>query len=224
VTDNIVVAIPNRSASSQINAELAHFLSNIKEEDMPESGDYDVSVSFSYMQPVDANRNKIVKNFLQDEDNEYLLMIDNDVVPPKDVLQMVDYDEKVVSATVTIKKRKIPQPVIVRKKEDEFHRLTLNEYYEDVHDNGLVEVDAVGTGCVLIHRSVLEEMNPPWFQFIYNEDGTLKLGEDFYFGEKCPEPMFVSSDHVCKHYRKTDLTEFAQVVAEAENFAADGDE
>jgi GT2 family glycosyltransferase len=188
---------------------------------MPESGDFDVSVSFSYLQPVDANRNGMVKNFLQDESNEWLLMVDNDVVPPKDILRMVDYGEDVVSGTVTIKKDGVPHPVIVKQREDgQYRRIGLSEFDEEVDDEtGLIPVDGVGTGCLLVHRSVLEDMEPPWFRFVYNEDGTLKLGEDFYFAEQLRQndvDMFVSSEHLCSHFRKVDLTEFTQIVAEAE--------
>lgn len=219
---NIVLAIPNRSASSQINAQLAHRIEQLGNEGtMPESDDYSVSIDFTYGQPVDSNRNKMVKSFLEDEDNEWLFMVDNDVVPPKDFLKMVDTGKKVVSGTVTIKKDGVPHPVIVKQKENgEFRRMGLDEYQEEIQDNGLVEVDSVGTGCLMIHRSVLEEMKPPWFKFLYNEDGTLKLGEDFYFGQKLQElghDTFVHSDVLCSHYRKTDLTEFARIVAEAEN-------
>jgi GT2 family glycosyltransferase len=218
---NIVLAIPNRSSSSQINAELANFIHKVGEEQMPESGDYELKVNFSYLQPVDANRNKMVKNFLENEDNEWMLMVDNDVVPPGDILQMVDCGEKVVSATVTVKKQGVPHPVIVKQRDDgKFRRITMEEYHDEISDEGLVEVDGVGTGCLLIHRSVFEEMSPPWFKFVYNEDGTLKLGEDFYFGQRLRQmnqPMYVSSEFVCSHYRKTDLTEFAQIVADAEN-------
>jgi len=218
---NIVLAIPNRSSSSQINAELAHFIHGVGEEHMPESGDYELKVSFSYLQPVDANRNKMVKDFLQNENNEWMLMVDNDVVPPGDILKMVDTGEKVVSATVTVKKEGVPHPVIVKQREDgKFRRMGMEEYREEISDEGLVEVDGVGTGCLLVHRSVFEEMSPPWFKFVYNEDGTLKLGEDFYFGQRLRQmdiPMYVNSNYVCSHYRKTDLTEFAQIVADAEN-------
>lgn len=216
---NIVLAIPNRDASSQMTAQLANFIHKVGEDEMPETGDYNLKVSFSYLQPVDANRNKMVKSFLEDEDNEWLLMVDNDVVPPMNILEMVDYGKKVVSGTVTIKKKGVPQPVIVKQRDDgKYRQIGLSEYYDEVGEDGLVEVDGVGTGCLLIHRSVLEEMSPPWFKFVYNEDGTLKLGEDFYFGEMLRQndvPMYVSSDHVCSHYRKTDLTEFAQIVGRA---------
>jgi GT2 family glycosyltransferase len=217
---NIVFAIPNRSSSSQINAELANTIHQLGRDHMPESGDFNVKVNFSYLQPVDANRNKMVKDFLSDEDNEWLLMVDNDVVPPINILEMIDYGEKVVSATVTIQKQGVPHPVVVKRREDgEYRRMSVEEYEDTIQDSGLVEVDGVGTGCLLVHRSIFEEMKPPWFKFTYNEDGTLKLGEDFYFSERLrqmEEPIFVSSEFVCKHYRKTDLTSFAEIVAEAE--------
>jgi len=219
-TKNIVFAIPNRSSTSQINAELANVIHSLGRDHMPESGDYNVKVSFNYLQPVDANRNQMVKDFLGDEDNEWLIMCDNDVVPPRDILQMVDYGEKVVSATVTIKKERVPQPVIVKQRDDgQYRQMGMDEYYDEIDDEGLVEVDGVGTGCILIHRSVVEDIEPPWFRFIYNDDGTLELGEDFYFGEKLRQndySMYVSSEHVCSHFRKTDLTDFAQVVAEVD--------
>jgi GT2 family glycosyltransferase len=218
---NIVLAIPNRSASSQINAQLANFIHKVDEENMPDSGDYDLKVSFNYLQPVDANRNKMVKDFLENEDNEWMLMVDNDVVPPGDILKMVDHGKKVVSGVVTIKKDGVPHPVITRKTDEgKFRRISLQEYQDEVDEEGLIEVDGAGTGCLLVHRSIFEEMSPPWFKFMYNEDGTLKLGEDFYFSQRLEEmgqPTYVSSEFVCSHYRKTDLTEFAQIVAEAEN-------
>jgi len=220
-TKNIVFAIPNRTSSSQINAELANRIHSIGKNHMPESGDYDVKVNFNYLQPVDANRNQIVNDFLRDEDNEWLLMNDNDVVPPPDILQMVDYDKKIVSATVTIQKEDVPQPVILKQRDDDQYRgMSMEEYHEEIQDNGLVEVDGLGTGCLLIHRSVLEEMSPPWFSFIYADDGTLELGEDLYFAEKARQTghkMFVSSEHTCAHFRKTDLTRYAEVVANAGN-------
>jgi len=185
--------------------------------EVPEEGDYEVKVRHSYMQPIDANRNKMVKQFLSDEDNDWLLMIDDDVVPPKDIIKMVEHGKPVVSATVTIKKGAVPQPVILKEQGDQYRQISMGEYVDGEAD-GLIEVDGVGTGCLLIRRDVLENMQPPWFKFLYNEeDGTLQLGEDFYFSRRLSEqgvPLHVSTDHVCSHFKKTDLTEVANVVAE----------
>lgn len=218
----IEIAIPNRSSSSQINASLAKTLQSLDSPDTEKN--YEVSVSFSYLQPVDANRNEMVKNFLNNPDNEWLLMIDNDIVPPVDILSMVEHGEKVVSGVCTIKKDKVPQPVIVKEDESRtnYRQVNLSEYQDEVREDGLLEVEGIGTGCLLIHRSVLEEMKPPWFRFEYNEYGGLALGEDFYFSRRLREndvPMYVDTNMVCSHYKKTDLTEFATVVADLQDAA-----
>lgn len=213
-TTTIEVCVPNRESSSEINASLAKTLQSLE---TPDDGEYEVKVRHSYLQPVDANRNKMVKNFLEDEDNDWLLMIDNDVVPPKDIIKMVEHGKPVVSATVTIKKGAVPQPIILKEHGDQYRQVNVAEYLENESD-GLIPVDGVGTGCLLIRRDVLENMSPPWFKFLYNdEDGSLQLGEDFYFSRRLAQedvPMFVSTDHVCSHFKKTDLTEIANVVAE----------
>lgn len=162
----------------------------------------------------------MVKNFLSDEDNDWLLMIDNDVVPPKDILTMIEHGKPVVSATVTIKKGSVPQPVILKEEGDQYRQVNVAEFLDEESD-GLIEVDGVGTGALLVRRDVLEEMKPPWFKFLYNEeDGSLRLGEDFYFSRRLKQngvPLFVSTEHVCSHFKKVDLTEVANVVAEYQN-------
>jgi GT2 family glycosyltransferase len=50
----------------------------------------------------------------------------------------------------------------------------------------LVECDGVGGGCLLVHRQVLDAIEPPWFE--YNK-GTF-VGEDFYFCRKAQEAGF----------------------------------
>lgn len=209
----VEVCVPNRESSSQINSSLAKTLESLE---TPDDGEYDVSVRHSYMQPVDANRNKMVKNFLKDEDNDWLLMVDNDVVPPANILEMIEYGKPVVSAAVTIKKGSVPQPIILVSEGDQYRQVNLSEYV-DKEEGDYINVDAVGTGCILIRRDVLEDMKPPWFKFKYNEEGGLALGEDFYFSKRLEQsdvPMYVSTQHVCRHFKKIDLTEVANVVAE----------
>src|SRR6056297_2263488 len=217
---SIEIAIPNRESEAEMCADLSRVLQSLESPDTEES--YQVNVNFSYLQPVDANRNKMVKEFLDKPEAEWLLMIDSDVAPPTDILSMIEYGEPVISAVVTIKKEGVPRPLLLKKRKTQYGVMTLDELEEKINDSGIVSVDGVGTGCLLMHRDVLEKMEPPWFQFVYNEYGGLQLGEDFYFSRKLEEQDVtpkVSTNHVCSHYRKVDLTEFLKIVTDAKQEA-----
>jgi len=65
----------------------------------------------------------------------------------------------------------------------------------------LIECDGVGGGCLLIHRQVLDAIEPPWFE--YNK-GTF-VGEDFYFCRKVEAAgfkIFVDPGVICGHKMK----------------------
>jgi len=46
---------------------------------------------------------------------------------------------------------------------------------------GLHKVWAIGFGCMLIKRSVFEQLPKPWFSHEYNQDLDTYSGEDIYF-------------------------------------------
>ena len=52
--------------------------------------------------------------------------------------------------------------------------------------DALVRADALGTGCLLIKREVLEAISAPWFKCHENSAG----GEDFYFCQKALDAGF----------------------------------
>lgn len=65
----------------------------------------------------------------------------------------------------------------------------------------LIECDGVGGGCLLIHRQVLDAIEPPWFE--YNK-GTF-VGEDFYFCRKVQAAgfkIFTDPGVICGHKMK----------------------
>ena len=52
----------------------------------------------------------------------------------------------------------------------------------------LHEVERTGTHCILTHRSVLEAIEPPWFEAIHDSGS----GSDFYFHAQAIEAGFKS--------------------------------
>ena len=65
----------------------------------------------------------------------------------------------------------------------------------------LIEVDGIGAGCILVHRRVLDMIEPPWFE--YNKGSF--VGEDFYFCRKVQAAgfkIFVDPGVICGHKAK----------------------
>jgi len=68
----------------------------------------------------------------------------------------------------------------------------------------LVNIDAIGMGCVLTRTKVFDKLEPPYFDCIYHGRKTaMAQGEDMYFSEKCMDAgidMFCdTSVHVTGH-------------------------
>ena len=128
---------------------------------------------------------------------EWMLMLDSDMRFPCEIAHRLLVHNRPVVACQYAKKVKGVPPVIRYEASPE----TLQ---------GLVQVQSVATGCLLVHRSVFERLPKPWFAFISvpgdalgaNEDACPILGEDIYFSRICNEydiPLFVdfeTSKHV----------------------------
>lgn len=137
------------------------------------------SISYAQGCLVHANRNKIVTNFLS-SNSEWLLQIDTDMVFNSDLIDKLlllasKKEAKIVSgwAMNIIKGKYVP--VIYQRNGDRYKHIlpTANQY---------ISVDAVGTACIMIHRTVFEKLkntSQNWFYFDnYNEE---LIGEDLVF-------------------------------------------
>jgi hypothetical protein len=143
------------------------------------------------------SRNVVVRNFLDEVTTPWLLMIDSDErLPMETFFKLVDAahdkDRPIVSGLVFAaffddKDNLRAVPTI--------YRMTTDKGLQPIDDypiDTLLEVDATGTGCLLIHRSVLETMRKQatanqgkdWAWFVEGAiDGTY-FGEDLLFSKR----------------------------------------
>jgi cellulose synthase/poly-beta-1,6-N-acetylglucosamine synthase-like glycosyltransferase len=92
---------------------------------------------------------------------DWLLFVDADSVPPPDTLpRLLGHDVDLVGGVIL--ERYPPFAVCAVRSADPLHpaRFRLPELPRE----GLLEAAAVGTGCLLIRRSVLETIEAPWFR------------------------------------------------------------
>ena len=204
----VFISILNQGEVRVENANLAGmFLRNDR---------YKVFIDYPSDKPISNNRNKIVQKFLN-SGLDYLLMIDDDVTPPANVLDILDFlaDKEVDIASpvmFTMQKREVATLAVRRTKDGKYTTIDLKD------KDGLLEVDATGTGCIFIKREVLEnpEMKSPFMNY-YDTDGVKTTGLDFNFctrAKKLGYGVFVHLDYVAGHFATVDLKDIFELTTE----------
>lgn len=128
---------------------------------------YYLVFSVSEAQPVAHNRNRIARKFLE-SDADFLLSVDSDQVPGCNPLDYVEHDLDVLG---------FPYPTYRAHKE-----CPIVWFPGPANDEGLVEVEKVASGVLLIARRVLEHpaMRGPFMDY-WDDEGLLVESEDFSF-------------------------------------------
>ena len=166
----------------------------------------------------DLVRNKMALSLLQ-SDFTHLLMLDIDHVHPMDIAYrlgrwvIANPDIQVVGG-LNFRRSAPYDPCCFIKAEDG----TLRSPVE--WDQGLVAVDALGTGTILINRNVFTQLEPPWFFNDYSEImSDIWPGEDMGFSKLCNKAgikMFVDTTTTSPHIAHGTIQEdtFRAYVAE----------
>lgn len=165
----------------------------------------------SWAVPVSNNRNIIRRDFLQ-TDNDFLLMIDHDIVPQSNPAELVFANKDIIGMPAKIRQKgntlnwsaymKHPDkieyaPLDFARVDPTIDLLRLN----DAPNKG-----AVGTGCILIKRKVLETCPP--FRELTDKNGVVIAGEDFYFCEQADMlgfEIYTTPQRRCEHFHETGL-------------------
>lgn len=199
----ILIIIPTKHITGEINGRLFEFVKSARDSVL-----YDVDVVRVEQSPVDVARNYAVDIFLR-TDRDYLLFVDDDTIPPMNVLEMVNYQKPVIAAPVYIYQGGMLVPNIFRKA---FVNQLGYVPWQGCEFTGLQKVEAVGTGCVLIHRSVFSHIEKPFFKTEMDTQGLKVLGEDLYFSKKVGEAgieIWADTDKICGHIKTVDLASIA---------------
>lgn len=145
------------------------------------------------------NRNRICAHFLDNTNDTWLLMVDTDMEfepdAPRRLWQGIQsYPDKnilIIGAAALLENGSC----VFYAKSD-----TPGIYNSPTEiDNTIYELDAVGTGMILIHRRVLHEMRlkfvGPWHWFGHDQEGETMLGTDFTFCRRAASRGFKSYGH-----------------------------
>jgi len=173
---------------------------------------YDVTISFPANKPISYNRNLLVKRFLE-TDADFLLMIDDDCVGDKRILDLADYDKDIIGATCFgyVKQMVIPF-CMKRNKEGTYDILQVQ------NNSGVVECDGIGSGLMMIKREVLENMPYP-FRNEYDPEGLKIKGLDFNFCERAQKKgytIWCDTNQLISHWTVMDLKGIWQTINEGQ--------
>lgn len=203
---NVYVAVLNQG---ELRTELTKIVSMMIQQD-----GYRINITYPHKKPIANNRNNIVQRFLARKEFDYLMMIDSDIIPPPNIMKLVDFDKDIIVPLMFVMQNGKVLPLYLKKAKDgqlEFHR----EYLEK---QGLIPVDATGTGCIIIARRVLEKIKHP-FRNEYDSDGIKTLGLDLNFclrAKKLGFQSWVHLDYVADHHSVASLREIYYMLLQKE--------
>lgn len=148
--------------------------------------------------PFDHARNVAVQQALDGNFN-HIMFLDDDVMPPPDAYhKLSSYGYDIISGLYHRRQNPI-YPVAMIKTDKGYG--WVSEYTK----GSVIEVDLVGAGCLLIHRTVLEKMKKPWFEWLIDRDDLKegeKVSEDFDFcikAKKLGYRIIIDTSVECKH-------------------------
>lgn len=111
---------------------------------------------------IDTARNSIVTKAL-DGNFTHLFMLDDDMIfPPETLVKLLGHDKDIVGVQA-FKRREPFEPCVYIKKEGKYFPALINKF---------TEVDAIGTGVFLVKIDVFKKLKFPWFETLYDEEGT----------------------------------------------------
>jgi len=156
--------------------------------------------------PLDLTRDHLVNQALKDG-VEHIFFLDADVIPPLNVIpQLLSWRLPIVSG-VYHSKQGTGVCAYKFNKHGKLENVDLKKHL--LPGERLLEVDAVGCGCLMVEAEVFKHIKPPWFKWTMNpdvpeEEVDVKIhhSEDVDFSFKAVEAgfsIYLDTFVRCKH-------------------------
>lgn len=175
--NKILIGVPSGSSIP------ISFMGCYKDAVFLENGDENLFYNHRGSNTVTARNNCVHEMLLKDY--THLFFLDSDMVFPKGTLQrLLNHDVDIVGGFYVRKRNNFWPNAFKLGERPSGKYLTewINEYKE---------VEAIGTGCLLIKRHVFEKVKVPWFEYQWNGDPDGKMiTEDLVFCEKAKKLGF----------------------------------
>lgn len=171
-------------------------------------------------------RNTLVDKFLT-YDSDWLLMLDDDQLYPHDLLEyLIESADPVERPIVGVPVWRLASngdggPTRVTHNVMDLHESGgFVEWTEPFPEHSVIQVAAVGTGCLLVHRKVLEDMRDwcderghgrrwCWFRHNVYQPADMSEGEDLYFCRVAGlmgVPVYITTFTTLQHVKSLVLT------------------
>ena len=154
-------------------------------------------------------REILLHQFLEDKESEYVFILDADMILPPQTLPRLLWHKKKMITGLYWSRGEVPNYPVIHEVEP-LDKWPKSRYLRYPKDGKLFEVGSCGHGCLLIHRSVLEKMTPPFSQ-LGPYGGEEIVGSDIRLCKKAREEAGVKiwCDPLlrCGHLRPRAITE-----------------
>lgn len=132
---------------------------------------------------------------------DFMLHLESDIIPPHDIIErLLIYKKKIISGMYMINFGKDSHLMLMNKEKYsiQYKNVQRSNFYNDFKfiDGKIHQVYTAGLGCILIHRSILNQI-----PFRYVEGNNAHA--DTYFSmdlDKLQIPQFIDTSILCEHH------------------------